>query len=64
MILADLDSAILDQGDLRVTGVIKVHLVPGEVEETADQRATQVQRGLPESRESPGLQENLDEGGL
>lgn len=26
----------------RVTGVIKVHLVPGEVEETADQRATQV----------------------
>lgn len=64
VILADLGSAILDQEDLRVTGVIKVHLDPGEVEETADQRATQVQRELQESWESPDPQESLDKGGL
>lgn len=42
VILADLDSAILDQEDQRVTGVKKVLLDPGEAEETVGQRVTQV----------------------
>lgn len=52
-ILADLDSAILDLGDLRVTGGIKVHLDQEEAEETAEQRVTQALKELQENLESP-----------
>lgn len=63
VILADLDSAILDQEDLRVTGVIKVHLDQEEAEEIVDQRVMQALRELQESLENPDPQENLDEEG-
>lgn len=63
VILAELDSAILDQEDLRVTGGIKVHLDQEEAEEIVDQRVIQALRELQESLENPDPQENLDQEG-